>query len=78
VFKHATPSIGVLSKLVPFRGTGDVAFGTGQFGKLLVLLSLASPCSDLTLIADKPTSLLKHPETARRDCHEHHYDEERP
>jgi hypothetical protein len=78
VFEHTTPSIGVRGKLVPLRGTGDVAFGTGSLGKLLVVVSLAGPCSDLTLIADQATSLLKHPETTEQDSREHHHDEERP
>ena len=78
VFKHTTPPVGVSSKLIPFRGTGDVAFRAGEFAKLLVLVSLASPYPDLTPVADKATSPLKHPETAQQDGHEHHHDEERP
>jgi hypothetical protein len=78
VFKHATPPVGVYGKLVPLRGTGQVAFRAGQFGKLLVLVPLASPCPDLTLVADKATSPLKHPETTEQHGHEHHHGEERP
>ena len=69
VFKHATPPVGVYGKLVPFRGTGDVAFRTGEFGKLLVLVSLASPCPDLTLVADEATSPLKRTETTQQTTH---------
>jgi hypothetical protein len=78
VFEHATPSVGVHGKLLPFRGIGDIAFRTGLFGKLLILVSLASPCSDLTLIADKATSPVNHPETAQQDSHDRHHNEERP
>jgi hypothetical protein len=78
VFIHATPPVGVSGKLVPFRGTGEVACRTGSFGTLLVRVSLASPCPDLTLVADKATSPLERPDTTQQDGHEHHDDEERP
>ena len=78
MFKHSPPPVGVCGQTVPFRGTGHVAPRTGEFGKLLVLVSLASPRPDLTLVADKATSLLKQPETTQQGTHQHQQDEERP
>jgi hypothetical protein len=78
VFKHATPPLGPYGKLVPLPGTGLVAIRAGQFGTLPVLVSLASPCPDLTLVADNAISPLKHLENTKLHGHEHHHGEEHP